>query len=147
MRQSVNRQKCTFAEAIEKAPEPKTKFVTAIVFEEEGRTILQPLVMSNEAERILELLQNNILEVWMPNGQSSLDQFDISILKYRQLNQPMTKCRTKTGICLKNHFDTIISCEQCPLIEESDEQTSKINRHQSISKQDSHKKEGAHGYD
>jgi hypothetical protein len=112
----MNRQRCTLAEAPAVASEPRIKCVTVMVFEEAGKTVLQPLPTDQEAQSIQELFQNKTLEVWLPNGQSDLAQFDVKILKYKQVLQPTTMCsKTKTCVCLKNHFETIVSCEQCPL--------------------------------
>jgi len=112
----ANRQKCELAEKLDAVVEPKLKCVTIMVFEEAGKTILQPLVTKQETQKIQELFQNKTLEVWLSNGQSDLAQFDVSILKYTQQMQPSKMCnRTKNRVCLKNHFETIVSCEQCPL--------------------------------
>jgi hypothetical protein len=89
---------------------------TFMVFEEAGKTILQPLVTSKETKRIQELLENKTLEIWLSNGQPDIDQFDVSILKYKQQMQPSKMCsKKKNCICLKNYFETIVSCEQCSL--------------------------------
>ena len=94
----------------------QVKCITLMVFEQAGKTILQPLLTSQEAQKVQELFQKRTLEVWLSNGQPDLSQFDIAILKYKQQVQPLTKCsRTKNRMCLKNHFNTIVSCEQCPL--------------------------------
>jgi hypothetical protein len=117
MKEFASKQKCE----LEKTAAPfqselKMKCVTVMVFEEAGRTILQPLVTGPETQRIEELFQNNTLEVWIPNGQSDQAQFDVAILKYKQQLQPTTMCnKTKNRVCLKNHIETIVSCEQCPL--------------------------------
>ena len=116
MKGPANRQKCELAEKPDAAVEPKIKCVTVIVFEEAGKTILQPLVTNQETQRVQELFGNSTLEVWLPNGQSDFAQFDVAILKYKQQMQPSKMCsRTKNRVCLKNHFETIVSCEQCPL--------------------------------
>jgi hypothetical protein len=110
------RQKCELAGLSPNASEPKIKCVTVLVFEEAGKTILQPLETNSEALKIHELFQNKTLEVWLPNGKSDPAQFDVSILKYKQMMQPSTMCsKNKTCVCLKNQFETIVSCEQCPL--------------------------------
>jgi len=115
----VNRQRCELTETPAKSPNPTIKCVTFMVFEEAGKTILQPLVTDKETEGVHELFQNKTLEVWLSNGQSTLDQFDVGILKYRQQLQPTKMCtKMKNRICLKNHFETIVSCKQCPLNEE-----------------------------
>jgi hypothetical protein len=116
MKGPANRQKCELAEKLDAAVEQKIKCVTVMVFEEAGKTILQPLGTNQETQKIQELLQNKTLEVWLSNGQSDLSQFDVSILKYTQQMQQSKMCnRTKNRVCLKNHFETIVSCEQCPL--------------------------------
>ena len=85
-------------------------------FQNDGKTILQPLVAEPEAEKIAELFHNRTLEVWLSNGRNDIAQFDISILKYKQALQPLKKCqKMKSTVCLKNHFENIVSCEQCPL--------------------------------
>jgi len=85
------------------------------VFEEKGKTIFQPIVREQSTHAINELFQRNMLEVWLPNGQSDFAQFDISILKYKQINQPSKLCRkAKTKRRLRNRFETIISGELCP---------------------------------
>jgi hypothetical protein len=116
MKGPANRQKCELAEKLDAIVEPKIKCVTVIVFEEAGKTILQPLVTSKETQKIQELFQNKTLEVWLSNGKPDLSQFDVAILKYTQQMQQSKMCsRTKNRVCLKNYFDTIVSCEQCPL--------------------------------
>jgi hypothetical protein len=102
-----------------KLPEAKLKCVTVMVFEEKGKTILQPIVRGQDVHSVHELFQRSILEVWLPNGRPNLSQFDIGIIKYRQMVQPSKMCsKVKNRICLKNHFETITSCEQCPLSDE-----------------------------
>ena len=116
MKGPTNRQKCELEEKLDAVMEPKLKCVTVMVFEEAGKTILQPLGTNQETQKIQELFQNKTLEVWLSNGQSDLSQFDVAILKYTQQMQPSKMCnRTKNRVCLKNHFETIVSCEQCPL--------------------------------
>lgn len=96
-------------------PENRLKCVTVMVFEEKGKTILQPIVRGQDIHSVHELFQRSILEVWLPNGRPDLPQFDIGILKYRQMAQPSKMCsKVKNRVCLKNHFETITSCEQCP---------------------------------
>jgi hypothetical protein len=94
----------------------KTKCVLVAIYENNGKTILQPLIAEQEAKIIPELFQNKTLEVWLSNGKTDISQFDIAILKYRQVLQSLTKCRkAKTQVCLKNYFEDLVSCEQCPL--------------------------------
>jgi hypothetical protein len=93
-----------------------------MVFEKSGKTIIQPLITSQETQTLRDLLQNSTLEVWLPNGETDLAQFDVAILKYQQLMQSPTMCSIANDhVCLKNHFDTIVSCEQCPLTEDGAE--------------------------
>ena len=100
-------------------PENRLKCVTVMVFEEKGKTILQPIVRGQDIHSVHELFQRSILEVWLPNGRPDPSQFDIGILKYRQMVQPSKMCRkVKNRVCMKNHFETITSCEQCPLSNE-----------------------------
>jgi len=100
----------------------KTKCVLVAIYENDGKTILQPLIAEQEAKTMPGLFQNKTLEVWLSNGKTDIAQFDIAILKYRQVSQSLTKCKkTKTQVCLKNYFENLVSCEQCPLNVNSDE--------------------------
>jgi hypothetical protein len=95
---------------------PKIKCVLVAIYENDGKTILQPLVAEQEAKTIPELFQNKTLEVWLSNGKIDIAHFDVAILKYKQVLQSLTKCeKVKTQVCLKNHFENLVSCEQCPL--------------------------------
>ncbi len=95
---------------------PKMKCVLVAIYEKGGKTILQPLVTAQEAKMIPELFQNKTLEVWLSNGKLDIAQFDVAILKYKQVWQSLKKCKkVKTQVCLKNHFGNVVSCEQCPL--------------------------------
>ena len=101
------------------ASETKLKCITVMVFEENGKTILQPIIRGQDVQHIHELFKKNTLEVWLPNGQPDFEQFDVGILKYKQIVQPSKVCsKVKNRECLKNHFETIVSCEQCPLSNE-----------------------------
>lgn len=94
----------------------KTKCVLVAIYENEGKTILQPLIVEQEAKTIPELFQNKTLEVWLSNGKTDISQFDVTILKYKQVLQPLTKCeKAKTQVCLKNYLENLVSCEQCSL--------------------------------
>jgi len=96
--------------------DPKTKCVTVAIYENDGKTILQPLTAEQEAETIPELFQNKTLEVWLSNGKTDISKFDVAILKYKQVLQSLTKCKkAKTQVCWKNYFKNLVSCEQCPL--------------------------------
>ncbi|KON31950.1 hypothetical protein AC478_01705 [miscellaneous Crenarchaeota group-1 archaeon SG8-32-3] len=96
--------------------DPKTKCVTVAIYENDGKTIMQPLIGEQEAKPILELLENQTLEVWLSNGKTEISQFDVAILKYKQVLQSLTKCtQAKTKVCLKNFYESLVSCEQCPL--------------------------------
>ena len=104
--------------AVGEASEPnlKMKCISVMVFEDKGKTVFQPLMTKQEAETLQELFHNNILEIWLSNGQPDPAQFDVKILKYKQLLQPSTMCaRIKTCVCLKNYFETIVTCKQCLL--------------------------------
>ena len=95
---------------------PKTKCVLVAIYENDGKTILQPLIEEQEAKTIPELFKNKTLEVWLSNGKTDISQFDVAILKYKQVLQSLTKCKkAKTQVCWKNYFETLVSCEQCPL--------------------------------
>jgi hypothetical protein len=95
---------------------PKTKCVLVAIYENDGKTILQPLIAEQEAKTIPELFQNKTLEVWLSNGKTNISQFDVAILKYKQVLQSLTKCKQeKNQVCLKNYFKNLVSCEQCPL--------------------------------
>ena len=95
---------------------PKTKCVLVVIYENDGKTILQPLIAEQEAKTIPELFQNKTLEVWLSNGKTNISQFDVAILKYKQVLQSLTKCKqAKSQVCLKNYFKNLVSCEQCPL--------------------------------
>jgi len=98
----------------------ETKCVTVTIFEVDGKTILQPMITEQEAKTIQELLRSETLEVWLSNGKSSYSTFDVGILKYKQVPQPFTKCSKKASqVCLKNMFENIVCCEQCPLCNEA----------------------------
>jgi len=102
--------------------EAKTKYVTAVIFEREGKTVLQPLITEQEAETIQGLFRSKTLEVWLSNGKSEFSAFDVAILKYKQLSQSLTKCsKVANQRCLKNLFKSIVSCEQCPLSGDANE--------------------------
>ncbi len=118
MKENAASQRCKLETAVAKtlAPAPKLKCLTVLVFEEKGKTILQPLGAPQETESIQDLFQSNTLEVWLSNGQSDPAQFDVKILNYKLQLQKSTMCsKNKTRVCLKNHFETIVSCDQCPL--------------------------------
>ena len=98
------------------------KCVTVAIFEREGKTILQPLMDEQEAKAILKLFRNETLEVWLSNGKSGCSVFDVGILKYNQVLQPLKKCSKITNqVCLKNLFTSIVCCEQCPMCSEAGE--------------------------
>jgi hypothetical protein len=97
---------------------PKVKCVTVAIYEREGKTILQPLVNEHDAGIIPEMFQNQTLEVWLPNGKSDASMFDVAILKYKQAKQEAKKCsKIEDQVCLKNQFEDVVHCEQCPLNE------------------------------
>ena len=86
------------------------------MYENNGKTIMQPFIGEQEAKSLLDLLENQTLEVWLPNGKTDISKFDVSILKYKQVLQSLTKCtRAKNKVCLKNLYENLVSCEQCPI--------------------------------
>jgi hypothetical protein len=94
----------------------KTKCVLVAIYENNGKTILQPLIGEQEAQTISELFQNKTLEVWLSNGKADMAQFDVAILKYKQVLQSLKICnKVKNQVCLKNQFKDLVSCEQCPV--------------------------------
>jgi len=83
--------------------DPKVKCVLVAIYNNEGKTILQPLTTKQELETIQDLFQNKTLEVWLSNGETSMAQFDVAKLKYRQMQQPFANCqRAKTRASLEN---------------------------------------------
>lgn len=93
-----------------------TKCTLVAIYENNGKTILQPLVTEQEAKTIMELFENQTLEVWLSNGKPNISEFDVAILKYKQVMQSLTTCeRAKSQVCLKNLDKNLISCEQCSL--------------------------------
>ncbi len=112
----IARQRCTLSGEAPAKTSAAIKCLTVMVFEMSGKTILQPLLSNQDTQTVQELLQNKTLEMWLSNGKTDPSEFDVSILKYRQVLQPEKRCsKTKNRVCLKNHIDTIVSCEQCPL--------------------------------
>jgi len=112
----VSRQVQDLAGTPDAGSVPKVKCVLAAIYENDGKTILQPLVSEQEAGTISELFQNKTLEVWLSNGKADIAQFDVGILKYKQALQTLTQCtKVKNQTCLKNHFKNLVSCGQCPL--------------------------------
>ena len=108
--------------------ETKLKCITVMVFEENGKTILQPVVRGQDTQHLHDLFQKKTLEVWLSNGQPEFEQFDVGILKYRQVTQPSKVCsKDKRKDCLKNHFESVVSCEQCS---HTKEPQTKINTEQ-----------------
>lgn len=92
------------------------KCVLTAIYEHDGKTILQPLVTEQEAKTIPELFNNKTLEIWLSNGKIDINEFDVAILKYNQTMQSLKKCKkVETQVCLKNYFENLISCEQCPI--------------------------------
>ena len=116
MEASASRQIQGFAGMNDGRFSSKTKCVLVAVYENDGKTILQPLVSEQEAKTIPDLFQNKTLEVWLSNGKTEFSQFDVAILKYEQMLQSLTKCKKAKGqVCWKNYFENIVSCKQCPL--------------------------------
>ena len=70
----------------------KTKCVLVAIYENNGKTILQPLIGEQEDQTISELFQNKTLEVWLSNGKPNMAQFDVAILKYKQVLQSLKTC-------------------------------------------------------
>ena len=92
--------------------DPKVKCVLVAIYENDGKTIMQPLTTKQELVTIEDLFQNKTLEVWLSNGETSIAQFDVAILKYKQMLQPIANCqRTRTHVRLEN----LDSYEQRPL--------------------------------
>ena len=92
--------------------ETKLKCVTVMVFEENGKTVIQPIIRGQDTQHLRELFQKNTLEVWLPNGRPEFEQFDIGILKYKQMAQPSKiSSKTKDKDCLKNHFEPLVSSQ------------------------------------
>jgi hypothetical protein len=115
------KQVCTSEEST-CIPNFRTAFVTVAVFEKDGKTVLQPVTTKQDTETLQELFQNSILEVWVPNGKASPAEFDVSILKYKAQMQTPTPCiKAKHRACLKNYFDAVVDCEQCPVGEQGEE--------------------------
>jgi hypothetical protein len=85
MKGSVRRQttRSSLASLSNAISDLKTKCVTAIVYEDKGRTILQPVANEQDTATLKDLFQNNTLEVWLSNGKSDVTEYDISILKYK----------------------------------------------------------------
>ncbi|MFB3889396.1 MAG: hypothetical protein ACE14S_07885 [Candidatus Bathyarchaeia archaeon] len=122
MKESKSRQRCYLADTPAATPDLKIKYVPMMVFEEAGKTIIQPVTANSETPEIRELFRSGTLEVWLSNGQRDPAQFDVAILKYKQQVQPPTMCSRAQGrMCLKNHLETIVSCAQCPLNDEGAE--------------------------
>ena len=116
MKRSVSHQLQDFEGTTEETFDPKLKCVLVTMYENNGKTIMQPFIGEQEAKTILGLLENETLEVWLPNGKNVVSEFDVAILKYKQVFQSLTKCtRAKTQVCLKNIFKNLVSCEQCPV--------------------------------
>ncbi|MGA3059503.1 MAG: hypothetical protein ABSD92_03945 [Candidatus Bathyarchaeia archaeon] len=98
----------------------ESKCVTVVIFEMEGKTILQPLITEKDAKTIQDMFRSETLEVWLSNGKSEYSFFDVDILKYKQVSQPLTKCsKIANQVCLKNLFQNIVCCAQCPMCDET----------------------------
>jgi hypothetical protein len=95
------------SEALQMNPtvtENKLKCVTVMVFEENGKTIIQPIIRGQDTQHLHDLFQKNSLEVWLPNGKPEFEQFDIGIVKYKQISQ-RSKTRNQSG--LESHFESL----------------------------------------
>jgi len=78
-----------------------------MVFEENGKTIIQPVIRGQDTQHLQDLFQKNSLEVWLPNGKPEYEQFDIGILKYKQINQRSTGSqRSKNKSRLESPFES-----------------------------------------
>ncbi|MCX8150414.1 MAG: hypothetical protein N3D85_02775 [Candidatus Bathyarchaeota archaeon] len=73
----------------------KTKCVTMLVYEEEGKTVLQPLTAEEETQTLQELFQNTTLEVWLPNGKSTIDEYNVSIIQYKPKLKQLPSIKTR----------------------------------------------------
>ena len=93
--------------------DPRVKCVLMAAYQNDGKTVLKPLMSGQNAKTVADLFNNKTLEVWLSNGENEFLQFDVDILKYRQVLQPLTKCQElKTRTCLRNLFENLVSCEQ-----------------------------------
>jgi len=116
---------------IEQASETKLKCVTVMIFEDKGKTVLQPIVRGQDTQSVNELFQKKTLEVWLSNGGSEFSQFDVGILKYKQVVQRSKMCsKAKNRVCLKNNFETIVSCERCPFNKEGTQTKNEVGHAQ-----------------
>jgi hypothetical protein len=95
------------------ATENKLKCVTVMVFEENGKTIIQPVIHGHDTQHLHDLFQKNALEVWLPNGKPEFEQFDISIIKYKQVN-PRSKSTIKNRrqSRVESHFESLPLSQQ-----------------------------------
>ncbi len=89
------RQKQKLANASRDTSRLKTKCVTMLVYEEEGKTVLQPLAAEEETQSLQQLFQNGTLEVWLPNGKSNIDDYTVSILQYKPKLKQTPFARTR----------------------------------------------------
>ena len=116
MKRSVDHQLQGLVGKTEANFNSKLKCILFALYENNGKTIMQPFIGEQEAKLVLDLLENQTLEVWLPNGKTDISEFDVSILKYKQVLQSLTKCtRAKNKVCLKNLYENLVSCEQCPV--------------------------------
>jgi hypothetical protein len=63
-----------------------------MVFEEAGKTILQPLITGQDAHSVQKLFENGTLEVWLPNGKFDHAQFDVPS------SSTCSKCRVRKNV-------------------------------------------------
>jgi hypothetical protein len=90
-----------------------TKCVLVVIYESNGKTILQPLMAEQEAKTITELFKNETLEVRLSNGKTDISQFEVVTLKYKQVLHSLAKSKqTKSQVCLKNIHKNVASCKQ-----------------------------------
>jgi hypothetical protein len=110
------------SEALQMNPaglETKLKCVTVMVFEENGKTIIQPVIRGQDSQQLHDLFQRNSLEVWLPNGKPEFEQFDIGIVKYKQITQRSNRSQTaKHKRRMESHFESIPLSQQGSATEE-----------------------------
>ncbi|MCW4006660.1 MAG: hypothetical protein NWF04_08745 [Candidatus Bathyarchaeota archaeon] len=91
MKKTTRQQKNTCLDTGSFGSGLKIKYFSVMVFEEDGKTIFQPMVNGKDTKALEEFFQNGSLEVWLPNGAADAEGFDVSILKYRPVVQVASK--------------------------------------------------------
>ena len=61
--------------------DPRVKFVLMAAYQNDGKTVLKPLMSGQNAKTVADLFNNKALEVWLSNGENEFLQFDVDILK------------------------------------------------------------------